>query len=216
MENTVTEQEANAFDPTLGQCCDPAHFRVHLEGTTCNTWNKSATSVFAGRFLTAHPEYPSHEQSVRDMVQMKSRAALDSMIREYRKSNTPRTEPELREEQKRKNRQERKRKVGTIISISSSPPIVTGHVSSIIAAATLRSCTRLSYLNALFWNNLDLLGCPATRSGLWGTFNSMMLSSLHGGLTSSPHGFESSTPSTRMRKKLGCMATSVALPLVCE
>ena len=115
-QNVVTDQEANTFDPNLGPCCDTAHFRVHLDGTTCNGWNKSAIRVFTNDFLTAHPEYPSHEKSIREMVKMKSQATIDSMIRKHRKAQIPRTDVELRELQKQKNRLERKRKVSTIVS----------------------------------------------------------------------------------------------------
>lgn len=113
VKNTVAEQEANTFDPNLGPCCAPANFRVHLEGTTCNPWNKSAIGVFVNHFLVAYTEYPSQEESVRDMVRMKSQAALDSMIRKYRRVNTPHTFNELNDMRLRKNRQERKRKVSS-------------------------------------------------------------------------------------------------------
>ncbi|KAF9642096.1 hypothetical protein BDM02DRAFT_3106051 [Thelephora ganbajun] len=111
MKNVVTEQEANTFNPELGPCCDPVHFRVHLEGTTCNVWNKSAIGIFVNRFLTTHPEYPSEQESVQEMVRMKSQATLDSMIRWYRKSNTPRTKEEKDESWLEKNHKERKRKL---------------------------------------------------------------------------------------------------------
>lgn len=137
MKNTVTDEEVNAFDPALGQCCDPTHWRVHLEGTPCNPWNKSATFVFVNDFIVAHPEYNRDDRSIRDMIHMKSKSALDSMIRTYRKSKIPPTvnEPED-EDQKQRNRRERKRKVSTAISVSSFPQIVTGHASFTFAAAT--------------------------------------------------------------------------------
>lgn len=112
--STVTEQEANAFNPNLGPCCTPQHFRVHLDGTTCDMWNKSAILVFVEDFLRAHPEYPL-EESVRDMVRMKSRATLDSAIREYRKSLLHRSPAELESVRKQKNRLERKRKVSSAV-----------------------------------------------------------------------------------------------------
>lgn len=114
MENTVTEQEATAFNPDLGPCCDPVNFRVHLEGTTCNAWNRSAIDVFVNHFLATHTDYPSQEEPVRDMVRMKARAALDSMIRRYRKSKIPRTNDQLEELRLQKNSQERKRKVSYV------------------------------------------------------------------------------------------------------
>jgi hypothetical protein len=116
MKVTVADQEANAFNPELGPCCDPVSFRVHLEGTTANAWNKSAISVFVNCFLVIHPEYPSQDESVRDMVRMKSCATLDSMIRQYRKSNTPCTVEASKEQRLKKNRQERKRKVSRCTS----------------------------------------------------------------------------------------------------
>lgn len=119
LKNTVTEQEANAFNPDLGPCCDPIHFRVHLAGTTANLWNKSATGVFVNHFLAAHPEYPSREEPVRKMVQMRCHATLDSMIRKYRKSNTPRSKEQMEAERLERNRAERKRKVGSVVSILS-------------------------------------------------------------------------------------------------
>lgn len=111
LQSTVTEEEANTFNPSLGPCCEPTHFRVHLGGKTCNNWNKSAILVFTDDFLRVHPEYHSQDGSVRDMVLMKSRATLDSTIRKYRESLVPRTPQELEDTRKRKNRQERKRKV---------------------------------------------------------------------------------------------------------
>lgn len=115
MKNTVTEQEANAFDPGSGPCCDPIHFRVHLEGTPANVWNKSATSVFVNDFLAIHPEYPSREESVREMIRMKTHATLESMIKQYRKSNTLHSRGELEAIRLQKNRTERKRKVSPAI-----------------------------------------------------------------------------------------------------
>lgn len=111
LEKTVTGQEADAFNPNLGPCCHPAHFRVHLEGTTCDKWNKSAVVVFVEDFLRAHPEYPSGESAVREMIRIKSRASLDSVIRKYRGSLVSQTPQAAEGTRKRKNRQERKRKV---------------------------------------------------------------------------------------------------------
>jgi len=115
MKNTVTEQEANEFDSRFGQCCDPTHFRVHLGGTPANAWNKSAISVFIKDFLAVHPGYPSQEDSVRKMVWIKSHAALESMIKQYRKSNTLHSGSELEAMRLQKNRTERKRKVSPAI-----------------------------------------------------------------------------------------------------
>lgn len=111
--NTVSEHEASAFNPNFGSCCDVAHFRVHLGGTTCDTWNKSAINVFVEDFLKDHPEYPPQVESVVDMVRMKSRAALDSAIRRYRESLIRREDRELEELRRQKNSQERRRKVSS-------------------------------------------------------------------------------------------------------
>ena len=111
MRKMVTDREATGFDPNRGPCCTLANFRVHLGGTLCNTWNKSAIDVFMGGFFAAHNEYSPQKESVLEMVRMKSRAALDSMIRKYRKSKISRTPAQLEELRLQKNRQERKRKV---------------------------------------------------------------------------------------------------------
>ena len=119
MENTVSEEEATTFNPELGPCCSAANFRVHLEGTPCNAWNKSAITIFVSHFLVTHPEYPSQEDPVRDMIRMKSRATLESMIRQYRKVKTPRTNDQAEELRLHKNRQERKRKARSVRPTSS-------------------------------------------------------------------------------------------------
>jgi hypothetical protein len=111
MKNTVAKEEAGAYNPECGQCCSVAGFRVHLEGTACDAWNKSATEVFVGGFLQAYPTYNVADGSGRDMVRMKSQAALESMIRQYRKLRIPQTLDELKGQRDHKNRQERKRKV---------------------------------------------------------------------------------------------------------
>lgn len=120
LKSTVTEQEASAFNPNLGPCCDRANFRVHLDGTPCDAWNKSATSVFVDDFLTAHPEYPSQDELVRNMVRAKSRAFLESMIRDYRRSKAGLNATELEEARVQKNRRERKRKVSSVSRRTSS------------------------------------------------------------------------------------------------
>lgn len=115
MKNTVPELEANAFNPGNGPCCDATNFRVHLEGTPSNPWNKSAVAVFVRSFLAAHPDYPADEEPVQEMVRMKTRAALESIIREFRESNIPRTEEEANRKRLEKNRRERKRKVNFLV-----------------------------------------------------------------------------------------------------
>lgn len=115
MQNTVTKPEADGFDPERGQCCDLERFRVNLGGTTRNAWNKSATDVFVAGFLAAHAEYDAGNEAVKEMVQMKAQATLDSMIRKYRGLNIPRTPAESQELQRLRNRQERKRKVSVCV-----------------------------------------------------------------------------------------------------
>ena len=215
MKNTVTVQEASMFNPDLGPCCDPAHFRVHLEGTAANAWNKSAMAVFVKCFLDTHPEYPAHEKSVRDMVKIKSHTALESRIRKYRESNVTRTAAELRERQLQKNRQERKRKVSPITP-TPTPYGVTSRVSSIIAAVTSHSYTRPSKLIVAFSNSSRLPVCPVMKSEPQDSTHNTMSSSLPGGLTLSPHGFGYLMPSTRRREEVGCLVTSAVLPLVCD
>lgn len=109
MEDTVPELEANNFNPLIGPCCDADHFRLHLEGTTCDPWNRSATQVFVEDFLAHNPEYPKEVDSVHDAILLKTRAAITSMIKEYRKLQLESNE--LDELQLRKNRTERKRSV---------------------------------------------------------------------------------------------------------
>lgn len=111
LKNTVTEREANSFNPELGvPCCDLEGFRVHLAGTPHNAWNKSAIDVFVGGFLATHPEYNANDEAVREMVRMKSGVYLESTIKEYRRTNKHLTDDEEKEFRKHKNRQERKRK----------------------------------------------------------------------------------------------------------
>lgn len=117
MKNTVTEEEAEGFNPDLGPCCDPRQFRLHLGGTTCDRWNKSATHVFTDDFLRVYRhEYPPEEEAVTKLVEVKTRAAIDSMIRSYRRSNGANDQAARDEAQARKNRGERRRKVGSITS----------------------------------------------------------------------------------------------------
>lgn len=111
MQNMVTDREATGFDPSFGPCCTLTNFRLHLEGTPCNAWNKSAIDVFMGGFFAVHNEYPARAESVVKMVQQKSRAYLESIIKKYRKSKISRTPAQLEELRLRKNCQERKRKV---------------------------------------------------------------------------------------------------------
>ena len=112
MVDTVPGFEANHFDPLIGPCCHPSRFRLHLEGTTCNPWNRSAMEVFVEDFLTHHPDYPKGVDSVRDMVLLKTRATITSMIKEYRKLKLGPNE--LDQLQLRKNSAERKRGVSLL------------------------------------------------------------------------------------------------------
>ena len=118
MQNTVTKEEAERFSPDIGPCCDSRQFRLHLAGTTRDRWNKSATRVFVDDFLRTHPDdYPSEEEAVVKMVEMKTRSAIDSLIRDYRKSKEDHNQAERSELQARKNRQERQRKVNSFTSM---------------------------------------------------------------------------------------------------
>lgn len=95
--NKVTEQEAEAFNAALGPCCDTTTFRVHLGGTTCDAWNTSAIRVFVNGFLSTHPRYSPQDVSVREMIKARSRATLDTMIRNHQKSAVPHTGGEVEE-----------------------------------------------------------------------------------------------------------------------
>jgi len=182
LQNMVTEEEVNNFNPEGGPCCDISHFRVHLEGTTCNSWNKSATDVFVKGFLAYHAaDYKAEDQSVRDMVQLKSQAALDSMIREYRRLKAPRTPAEVKERQRYKNRLERKRKVIPTPPTLSSP-MLTNSASFIIAAGRLRGYYHLSNIIVPFWSNSGQPGCPVMRRKQPDFPNNMKSSYLPGGL----------------------------------
>ena len=112
MGDTVTELEANNFNPLIRPCCDANHFRLHLEGTTCDPWNRSAADVFVEDFLAHHPEYPKEVDSVYDTVVLKTRATITSMIKEYRKLKLGPNK--LDELQLRKNCIERKRSVSEL------------------------------------------------------------------------------------------------------
>ena len=116
LKKTVTEEEAQAFDPELGACCGPRPLRVNLEGTTCDRWNKSATSVFIEDFFKTHPDYPSEERAIAKMVEMKTRSTIDSMIREYRKLKKVMDQAEQEEARAEKNRNERRRKASSAAS----------------------------------------------------------------------------------------------------
>jgi hypothetical protein len=131
MQNMVTDREAIAFNPNLGPCCTLTNFRLHLEGTPCNTWNKSAIEVFMVGFFAAHKTYSQQKISVVNMVRMKSRAALESMIRKYRKSKIARTPAQLEALRLQRNRQERKRKV--------CPPFILSMVLMALISSALRA-----------------------------------------------------------------------------
>lgn len=109
MTDSVSEAEFRTFDPLLGPCCTADSLRFRFEGTTCDRWNKSATDVFVDDFFAHHPEYPGDVDDVRDMVYLKTRSAITSMIKEYRRLKL---HPDERSAlQLRKNRLERKRGV---------------------------------------------------------------------------------------------------------
>ena len=112
LENTVSPDDFQDFNPQRGECCTRADFRINLEGTPCDAWNKSATRVFVNDFLRAHPEYPSHNVVARRMVHNKTSAAIKSLIKEYRQKDI-RGQAKLAA-QKMKNRKERKRTVSVV------------------------------------------------------------------------------------------------------
>lgn len=109
-ESTVSMADFQAFDPRRGECCTSANFRLNLEGTPCDVWNKSAVRIFVNDFLRNHNEYPADNRVVRLMIQKKTTAAIKSLIRDYRLKDVG--SPQLGVAQKRRNRRERKRTVG--------------------------------------------------------------------------------------------------------
>jgi len=115
LKKTVTEEEARGFNSALGTCCGPRPLRLNLEGTPCDRWNKSAAEVFIDDFLRTHLDYSPEEEVVAQMVEMKTRAAIESIIREYRKSKKVMNQAEREEAQADKNRHERRRKASSVI-----------------------------------------------------------------------------------------------------
>lgn len=113
MKSTVHQNEIERFDPRNGMCCEAANFRIHLDGTPANPWNKSATAVFVAKFLATYPgTYPSDSAEVVDMVHAKTRAVISSLIKDYRLLQ----KTEVRHEMNNcKKRRERKRLVSTSI-----------------------------------------------------------------------------------------------------
>ena len=118
-ENPVTQDDLEDFNPASGPCCNVANFRLHLAGTPCNPWNKSAAGVFVESFLGKYTtDYPSNDEAVVDMVRFKTQSTIAAKIKRYRMTGPDgNMEPATK---KRLNRQERKRKV------SSSSPIHCG------------------------------------------------------------------------------------------
>lgn len=102
-----------AFDPRRGECCTRENFRLNLEGTACDDWNKSATRVFVNDFLRIHNKYPTDNQVVRSMIKKKTTSAIKSLIKLYRKKDVD--GPLLEAAQKKRNRRERKRTVGILL-----------------------------------------------------------------------------------------------------
>lgn len=189
MKNTVTEEEAGEFNPDLGPCCDRGHFRLHLEGTTCDRWNKSAVRVFVDDFLSTHHDYPSHEEMVTKMVEMKTRATVDSMIRDYRKLKEVGNQAKRDENQARKNRRERQRKVSSVTFLCSTcAPILMNHPSFITAVATSRSYIHPLNTIVHFWNSSRPPACPATKRRKLALSTSTKSTSQSGGRISSLRG----------------------------
>ncbi|KAF9778450.1 hypothetical protein BJ322DRAFT_1000864 [Thelephora terrestris] len=107
---TATDADITYFDPTFGPCCDVEDFRLHLAGTPCNLWNKSATEVFMESFLEKYKlDYPPEYDGVVRMVGFKVHSTIAALIKRYRSTGPDGTvDPETRKQQ---NRQERKRKL---------------------------------------------------------------------------------------------------------
>lgn len=109
-EYVISLAEFQAFNPRQGECCTRDNFRLNLEGTPGDDWNKSAARVFVNDFLRTHNEYPAGNRVVRLMVQKKTTSAIKSLIKYYRLKDVD--TPLLEVTQKRRNRRERKRTVG--------------------------------------------------------------------------------------------------------
>lgn len=106
---TATERDTQNFDPTFGPCCGVDNFRLHLAGTPCNPWNKSATDVFIESFLEKYTEYSSDNLAVVRMVKFKTHSTIAAMIKQYRITGPG---GDVDDQTRRyNNRQERKRKV---------------------------------------------------------------------------------------------------------
>jgi len=118
-ESTVSLAEFQAFNPRQGECCTRDNFRLNLEGTPGDDWNKSAARVFVNDFLRTHNEYPANNRVVRLMVQKKTTAAIKSLIKSYRLKDV--AGPLLAAAQKERNRKERKRTVGAPHRIHDAP-----------------------------------------------------------------------------------------------
>ena len=116
---TISLAEFQAFNPRQGECCTRDNFRLNLEGTPCDDWNKSAARVFVNDFLRAHDEYPADNRVIRLMVQRKTTAAIKSLIKYYCLKNVG--SPLLGAAQKGRNRRERKRTVGIPYRILNVP-----------------------------------------------------------------------------------------------
>lgn len=109
--NTVTLEDIDDFDPSIGECCTPNTFRLYLVGTACDVWNKSATRVLVNSFLGVHQEYDGQNEVVREMVMNKCTAVVKSVIRQYKKRRKNPTEATRMMERQKKNRAECKRTV---------------------------------------------------------------------------------------------------------
>ncbi|KAF9783891.1 hypothetical protein BJ322DRAFT_1109737 [Thelephora terrestris] len=104
--NTVDPQEIEKFDPLKGPCCDAENFRIHLDGTPANPWNRSAAEVFVAKFLATYSRiYPPDLDEVVNMVHSKTRSAITSLIKDYRL----RQDSDYEEKCQDKKRRERKR-----------------------------------------------------------------------------------------------------------
>lgn len=115
-DRIATEEDVDEFDPNFGPCCGIEDFRLHFDGTPCDTWNKSATEVFLNSFFEKYTEYSPEKEPVVRLVKFKTHSALAAMIKKYRRRGPDgNVDPETSRSQRR---QERKRKVCSYSLIS--------------------------------------------------------------------------------------------------
>ena len=97
-----------AYDPTEGECCDPADadgFRVDIGGYPKSPWNLSCARVFAKSFLREHPEYKK-QAGIKCTVEEAWTTHFDSLRRAYKRQRQ--TAKQRRHDHQQKRRGERK------------------------------------------------------------------------------------------------------------